>query len=192
MRTLLITILSLITLLLATVSQAAVAIFAGGCFWCMQADFDKIPGVEKTIVGYIGGKAKNPTYKQVSSGRTGYVEAMKVTYNSKLTNYQKMLNVFWKNVDPTDAGGQFCDRGFQYTSGIFYLNKKQKTLALSSKKKIIKSKRFAQVATRIVPASKFYPAEKYHQNYYKKNPLRYKFYRSSCGRDSRLNKVWNS
>lgn len=164
------------------------AIFAGGCFWCVQADFDKLDGVEKTIVGYTGGHTSNPTYQQVSKENTGHVEAVKVFYNPKIINYQALLTHFWHNVDPTDAQGQFCDKGPSYKAVIFYENSKQKQLAEASKKKL--QKRFKHIAVTIRPASTFYKAENYHQNYYKKNPLRYRFYRFTCGRDKRLKQVW--
>ncbi|MAZ39328.1 MAG: peptide-methionine (S)-S-oxide reductase [Legionellales bacterium] len=166
------------------------AIFAGGCFWCMQSDFDKVPGVVKTVVGYTGGTLVNPSYEQVSEGGTGHFEAIEVTYNPKVTNYKKLLNNFWHNVDPTDANGQFCDKGMQYRSAIFYANTNQQAIATDSKQQLLKTKRFKNIATLILPASTFYPAEAYHQDYYKKNPVRYKFYRYTCGRDKRLAQVW--
>lgn len=168
------------------------AIFAGGCFWCMQADFDKVPGVISTKAGYTGGYVNNPTYKQVSYKKTGHVEAVQVTFDPSKTNYETLLNVFWKNIDPTDAGGQFCDRGSSYTAAIFTLNAEQEKLAEASKTQLIKRQRFAKVVTPIKPAKKFWEAEAYHQYYYKKNPIRYKYYRYRCGRDKRLEKLWHS
>jgi len=171
--------------------QKAEAIFAGGCFWCMEPPFDKLPGVIATISGYTGGTKKNPTYQQVSSGRTGHAESVKVVYDPTVISYQQLLDVYWVNVDPLAVDRQFCDHGDQYRTAIFYLNDEQKRLALASKKKLEESGRFDQpIATQIVPAGKFYPAEDYHQDYYKKNPIRYKFYRYNCGRDQRLEQLW--
>lgn len=187
----------LLTFLLACsispIIQAATAIFAGGCFWCMQPPFDKQTGVEKTIVGYTGGTSANPNYTRVSSGTTHYAEAIKITYNPKLVSYQQLLTIFWHNIDPTRNDGQFCDRGRQYRPEIFYLNTAQKKLAERSKQKLEKSGIIKQkIKVAITPAGKFYPAENYHQDYYKKNPLRYKFYRYHCGRDKRLQQLWGS
>ncbi len=170
--------------------KSAIAIFAGGCFWCMQPPFDKTPGVIKTIVGYTGGTIANPTYKQVSSGDTGHVEAIEVYYDPKEISYKRLLEIFWHNIDPTDADGQFCDRGSPYLSRIFYLDEQQKHLALGSKEVFLKAKRFPKIATQVLPATTFYPAEEYHQKYYQKNPLRYKFYRYRCGRDDKLKRLW--
>lgn len=166
------------------------AIFAGGCFWCMQADFDKIPGVIKTEAGYTGGDVKNPTYEQVSAGNTGDYESIKVYYDPSKVTYQQLLNDFWHNVDPTDASGQFCDKGPQYRAVIFYQNSDQQKLADASKQQLLDSGKFKQIVTQILPASTFYPAEEYHQEYYKKNSVKYKFYRYNCGRDKRLEQVW--
>ena len=168
------------------------AVFAGGCFWCMQSDFDKVPGVVKTVVGYTGGSVSDPTYEQVSQGGTGHFEAIQVTYDPNKTNYKKLLQDFWHNVDPTDARGQFCDKGDQYRSAIFYADTNQKKLATSSKQQLVQSGRFNNIATLILPQSTFYPAETYHQDYYQKNPVRYKFYRYTCGRDKRLAQVWGT
>jgi peptide-methionine (S)-S-oxide reductase len=167
----------------------ATAIFAGGCFWCMEPPFDKLPGVVATTSGYTGGQKMNPTYEQVSAGDTGHVEAMQVTYDPKLVSYEKLLEVFWRNVDPLDKGGQFCDRGSTYTTAIFYANEEQKKLAEQSKAAIEKQLG-KPVVTAIRPAATFYAAEDYHQDYYQKNPLRYKYYRYSCGRDQRLEELW--
>jgi len=167
------------------------ATFAGGCFWCMEAPFDKLEGVISTTSGYTGGHKKNPTYKEVSHGGTGHAEAVQIVYDPEKVSYTKLLDVFWHNVDPTNAHGQFCDNGDQYRSEIFYHNEEQRRLAVASEQELEKHKPFAApIVTRIEPASTFYPAEDYHQNYYQKNPIRYKYYRYSCGRDQRLEKLW--
>lgn len=166
------------------------AIFAGGCFWCMEKPYDKIDGVISTVSGYSGGAVDNPTYEQVSSGATGHYEVLQVTYDASKISYDKLLDIFWRNVDPLDAGGQFCDRGGQYRSGIFYSSEEEQQIAEQSKAKheqILGQK----IVTEILPASTFYPAEDYHQDYYLKNPVRYKFYRWNCGRDQRLEEVWS-
>ena len=168
-----------------------IATFAGGCFWCMEPPYDEIPGVISTTSGYIGGQKKNPTYEEVSSGRTGHTEAVQVLYDPKKVSYQKLLDVFWMNIDPTTPNAQFCDHGSQYRSGIFYHNEEQMRLALASRDQIERTKRFREpIVTEITKAATFYPAEDYHQDYYKKNPLRYKFYRANCGRDQRLEQLW--
>jgi peptide-methionine (S)-S-oxide reductase len=168
-----------------------IAIFAGGCFWCVESDFDKVPGVTQTVSGYIGGDKKNPTYKVVSRGGTGHTEAVEITYDPKQVSYQQLLEVFWRSIDPTTANSQFCDHGDQYRSGIFYRNGEQQKLASDSKAALEKTKPFKEpIVTEITAATKFYPAEEYHQNYYKKNPLRYKYYRFNCGRDRVLEKLW--
>jgi peptide-methionine (S)-S-oxide reductase len=167
------------------------AIFAGGCFWCMEPPYDKLPGVVSTTSGYVGGHTKNPTYEQVSSGTTGHAEAVQVVFDPAKVSYEKLLDVFWHNIDPTTANAQFCDHGTQYRSGIFYLNEEQHRLALASLERLERTKPFRQpIVTEITHATTFYPAEDYHQDYYQKNPLRYKFYRTTCGRDSRLEEVW--
>jgi len=167
----------------------AKATFAGGCFWCMEPPFDKLEGVSATISGYTGGTKKNPTYEEVSSGTTGHAEAVQIIYDPNKITYEKLLEVFWHNVDPLTANAQFCDHGSQYRTGIFYYDENQKQLAEESKK--ITAKRFKDpIVTEITAATEFYPAEDYHQNYYIKNPLRYKFYRFNCGRDHRLEKLW--
>lgn len=169
----------------------AVATFAGGCFWCVEADFDKVPGVVRTISGYTGGLLKNPTYKQVSAGGTGHREAVQIFYDPKKVSYEKLLDIFWRSVDPTDAGGQFCDRGQSYETAIFANSPAQMRLAEASKQKLEKSVVLMKpIVTPIETAGVFYPAEDYHQDYYKKNPLRYKYYRYGCGRDARIKKVW--
>lgn len=182
--------LLLICLLFAKLSYGETAIFAGGCFWCMEADFEKLKGVQGVIAGYTGGHAKDPSYQAVSTGGTGHYEAIKVIYNPLEISYPTLLRHFWHNVDVTDGKGQFCDRGPQYRSAIFYKNKKQQELALKSKNDLVKKRRFKKIATVILPAKTFYPAEAYHQNYYKKHAFKYKFYRYRCGRDARLKKVW--
>jgi len=167
------------------------ATFAGGCFWCVESDFEKHDGVIEAISGYTGGHKGNPTYEEVSSGLSGHLEAVQVRYDPRITSYEKLLDIFWKHVDPTDKGGQFVDRGSQYRTAIFFHNDEQKTSAHSSKLALSKSGRFDKpIATEILPLKEFYPAEPYHQKYYKKNPLRYKFYRANSGRDQFFKKVW--
>ncbi len=173
----------------STLAANKVAILAGGCFWCMQSDFDKIPGVIKTVVGYDGGTKPKPSYKKVSSGTTNYVEVLKIEYNPKKVTYQQLLNHFWLNIDPTAKDAQFCDRGRQYRSVIFFLNAQQKSEALKSLNAI--KHKFTNVFTEILPSTQFYPAEQYHQEYYKKNPVRYRYYRWNCGRDKRLKYLHN-
>lgn len=171
--------------------ESATAIFAGGCFWCMEPPYDRLEGVISTTSGYIGGTTINPTYKEVSAGATGHTEAVRVVYDPTRTSYQELLDVFWVNIDPLAVNRQFCDRGSQYRSGIFYLNDEQKMLAEASKARLAASKRFDQpIVTEITAAGEFYPAEDYHQDYYLKNPIRYKFYRRNCGRDQRLKELW--
>lgn len=168
-----------------------VATFAGGCFWCMEPPFDALPGVKSTVSGYIGGEEENPTYEQVSAGKTGHAEAVQVTYDPEKVSYEELLQVFWRNIDPVTPDRQFCDQGSQYRSGIFYHDEQQKKLALASKKKLEQSGIFNQpIVTEITSATKFYPAEDEHQDYYRKNPIRYKFYRFSCGRDEKLEELW--
>ncbi len=167
------------------------ATFAGGCFWCMEPPYDKLDGVISTISGYTGGKEKNPTYEQVSSGRTGHVEAIQVTYDPSRVTYEQLLDVFWKNIDPTQGNGQFVDIGPQYRTAIFYHNEEQRKQALASRAKLMASGKFQKaIVTEILPAGEFYEAEEYHQDYYLKNPLRYKFYRHGSGRDQFLEKTW--
>ena len=170
-------------------AATAKATFAGGCFWCMEPPFDKLDGVISTTSGYAGGTKKNPTYEEVSAGKTGHAEVVQITYDPKKITYEKLLEVFWRNVDPLTPNRQFCDVGSQYRTAIFYHDETQKRLAEESKKAL--SKRFKEpIVTEIVAASEFYPAEDYHQDYYIKNPLRYKYYRYSCGRDQRLEALW--
>lgn len=171
-------------------AKTSTAVFAGGCFWCIEHDFQQVPGVEKVVSGYTGGKVKNPTYKQVSAGGTGHYEAVKVYYDPKKVSYKRLLQVFWRSVDPTDGGGQFCDRGDQYRSAIFYKTVTEKEQAQYMKKDFVKDGKFKNVETKILPAKQFYPAEDYHQDYADKNPVRYKYYRYTCGRDARLEEVW--
>jgi len=166
-----------------------IATFAGGCFWCMEPPFDKLEGVISTTSGYTGGHKKNPTYEEVSSGVTGHAESLRVAYDPAKISYQKLLEVFWHNIDPTTPNQQFCDKGSQYRSAIFYHDEEQKRLALDSKKAV--EKLFKEpVVTEILPAQEFYVAEEYHQDFYKKNPFRYKSYRFGCGRDQRLKRLW--
>jgi len=167
------------------------AIFAGGCFWCMEPPFDALDGVISTTSGYIGGTVAEPTYKQVSSGTTGHTEALEIVYNPDKITYQELLATFWKNIDPVDRGGQFCDRGSQYRSEVFYTNEQQHGLAEKSKQQLNDGDLLpAPVQTAITAASQFYPAEGYHQNYYQKNPKRYNFYSWNCGRKQRLLQLW--
>ena len=171
--------------------QIEKATFAGGCFWCMEPPFEKLDGVKEVISGYTGGHKANPTYKEVSSGTTGHVEAVEVIFDPAKVSYEKLLDVFWRQVNPTDNGGQFVDRGTSYVTGIFYHTEEQKRLAEASKKRLGQTGRFDKpIVTPIRPAGPFYRAEEYHQDYYKKNPIRYKFYRYNSGRDQYLEKVW--
>jgi len=173
----------------ATAQETKIATFAGGCFWCIESDFDKVPGVLKTISGYAGGKTENPTYRQVSRGNTGHREVLQITYDPKKVNYAQLLTVFWHSVDPTDAGGQFCDRGVPYQTAVFVEHDEQLKLAKASKAAIMKSLG-KTIATTIESGAKFYPAEDYHQDYHTKSPLRYKYYRWNCGRNQRVEKLW--
>jgi peptide methionine sulfoxide reductase msrA/msrB len=167
------------------------ATFAGGCFWCVESDFEKVDGVIEAVSGYAGGDEPNPTYKQVSSGRTGHTEAVQITYDPNKVSYQELLDVLWRHMDPTDAGGQFADRGSQYRPAVFYHDEEQKRIAEESRAELEKSGRFSKpIATEIVPLTEFYPAEEYHQDYYSKNPLRYKMYRYGSGRDQFLKSKW--
>lgn len=168
-----------------SVSKADTAIFAGGCFWCMQPPFDALKGkgVNSVVVGYSGGTKENPTYEQTSAGGTGHRESIEVNYDPKKISYSQLIKIFWENIDPFDQYGQFCDKGEQYTSAVFYNNEQEKM-------EFEKTKPKGKVATLLLPAKKFYPAEEYHQSYYTKNPIRYKFYRYNCGRDKRLKEVW--
>jgi len=167
------------------------ATFAGGCFWCMEPPFDKLDGVISTVSGYTGGTEENPTYEQVSAGKTGHLEAIEVTYDPAKVSYAQLLDVFWKNIDPTQNNGQFVDIGPQYRTAIFYRNEEQRRLALESRNRLQESRKFGNpIATEIRPAMTFYSAEDYHQDYYIKNPIRYKYYRWGSGRDQFLQETW--
>jgi methionine-S-sulfoxide reductase len=171
--------------------QYETATFAGGCFWCMEPPFDKLEGVVSTTVGYTGGSEKNPTYEQVASGRTGHAEAIQVVYDPARISYQELLDVFWRNIDPTQPNGQFVDMGRQYRTAIFYHDEGQKRLAEASREELARSGPFdAEIVTEIEPAGEFYEAEEYHQDYYQKSPTRYKLYRKGSGRDHYLDEVW--
>jgi peptide-methionine (S)-S-oxide reductase len=170
-------------------AAVARATFAGGCFWCMEGPFDKLDGVVSTTSGYTGGSVKNPSYEAVSLGRTGHTEAVQVVYDPARVSYDRLLHVFWRNVDPFDPGGQFCDRGSQYRAGIFFHDEEQRRRAEASLSEV-QARSKDRVAVEITPAAEFYPAEDYHQDYYQKNPARYTFYRFGCGRDRRLKQVW--
>lgn len=175
----------------STESQLETAIFAGGCFWCMESAFDPVQGVVGTISGYTGGKTKNPTYHAVKLGKTGHYEALKVVYDPRKTTYEELLRIFWRNVDPFNARGQFCDSGSQYRAAVFVADNEQRTAAEASREKIAGRTRL-KIVTEVIDASEFYPAEEYHQDYYLKNPLQYSYYRSSCGRDARLIEIWGA
>lgn len=171
--------------------EPAKAYFAGGCFWCMEEAFEKVDGVIAAISGYMGGTVQNPSYEEVSSGRTGHAESVEVLYDPSKVSYNQLLEAFWRNVDPITPNAQFCDHGTQYRAAIFYQNDQEKRFAEESKQAIEQSKRFTQpIVTQIVPASQFYAAEEYHQDFYKKNPIRYKFYKYNCGRAQRLDELW--
>jgi peptide-methionine (S)-S-oxide reductase len=178
---------------MSATGPTAKAIFAGGCFWCVESDFDKVPGVLATTSGYIGGKVANPTYTQVSGHGTGHAEAVEVVFDTNKVSYAQLLAVYWRTIDPTTVDRQFCDSGSPYRTAIFTLNDEQMKLALASKASVEKTKPFKEpVVTEITAATTFYPAEDYHQDYYKKNPIRYEYYRTSCGRDARLRQLWGS
>jgi peptide-methionine (S)-S-oxide reductase len=174
----------------ASGGPSASAVFAGGCFWCTESDFEKFPGVISAESGYIGGKTVNPTYEQVSAGRTGHTEAVRVVYDPSKVSYSALLEYFWKTIDPTVKDQQFCDHGSQYRSAIFYENDAQRATIEASKAALLKAGPVKVIQTEIAPTSTFYPAEEYHQDYYKKNPIRYKGYRYNCGRDARLAEIW--
>lgn len=172
-------------------ATTAKAVFAGGCFWCVESDFDKVPGVISTTSGYIGGTTVNPSYEQVSAHTTGHAEAVEVVYDPSKVSYSKLVEYYWRTIDPTVKDQQFCDRGSPYRTAIFAYGAEQLKIAQASKANLEKTKPFKEpVVTEIVPGSAFYPAEEYHQDYYKKNPIRYKYYRTSCGRDARLQQLW--
>ena len=169
------------------------AYFAGGCFWCMEEAFEKVEGVLSAISGYMGGRVANPSYEEVSAGRTGHAESVEVVYDPSKVSYQKLLDAFWHNVDPLTPNAQFCDHGSQYRSAIFYQTDEEKRASETSKQALEQSKRFTEpIVTQIVQASQFYPAEEYHQDFYKKNPIRYKFYKYNCGRAQRLETLWGN
>ena len=171
-------------------ADTATAIFAGGCFWCIEADFEKLPGVIGAESGYTAGKVANPTYRQVSAGGTGHTEAIRVSYDPAKVSYQQLVDYFWRHIDPTVRDRQFCDVGTQYRSGIYWRDEAERKIAEASRDALLKNGKLAQVHTDIAAASAFYPAEEYHQDYYTKNPIRYAFYRKSCGRDARVHEIW--
>ena len=171
-------------------AETKTAVFAGGCFWCMEPPYDELAGVVSTISGYAGGETENPTYQQVSAGRTGHAEVVRVEYDPAKVTYEKLLEVFWRNVDPFAVDAQFCDHGDQYRSAIFPADDEQRRLAEASLSKVRERFPGKKIATKIEEADKFWPAEDYHQDYYVKNPVRYKFYRFNCGRDARLKEIW--
>lgn len=170
-------------------AELETAIFAGGCFWCMEKAFDDLDGVVRTTSGYSGGDIVNPSYEEVTSGDTGHREVVQVTYDAEKVSYQELLDVFWPSIDPFDIDGQFCDRGFQYSAAIYYGNEEERRLARESREQV-EDELGREVVTEIEQEAEFYPAEDYHQNYYKENPLKYRFYRWRCGRDARLEQVW--
>jgi peptide-methionine (S)-S-oxide reductase len=174
-------------------AEQVVAILAGGCFWCTEADFDKVPGVLTTTSGYIGGQLRQPSYEQVSRGGTGHIEAVKIEYDPAVISYPALLERFWPTIDPLDAGGQFCDRGYHYRSAIFYLDEQQRREAEASLAALAASTRLpGEIKTLLLLAGEFWPAEDYHQDYAARNPVRYRYYRSRCGRDRRLAELWGS
>lgn len=186
----LITALCLLVTSASAQAETATATFAGGCFWCVEADFDKVDGVLETISGYAGGDKVDPSYREVVSGRTGHAEVVQITYDPSLVSFAELLETFWINIDPTVINRQFCDRGDQYRTAIFFHDESQQVLAVASARQVAE-KLGTTVHTQIVPLDTFYPAESYHQDYYKKNPLRYKSYRTGCGRDRRLRQIWS-
>ena len=173
----------------ASADTLEVATFAGGCFWCMEEAFDELAGVVSTTSGYTGGRVDEPTYEQVSGGGTGHIEAVRVIFDPAIVSYDRLLDHFWRNVDPTDDGGQFCDRGSQYVTAIYVRNERQRRLAEASRDALVRSGAFP-IVTPILDATTFWPAEEYHQDYYRKNPVRYRFYKFSCGRKARLDDLW--
>lgn len=174
-----------------TSGERDIAIFAGGCFWCVESDFDRVPGVLQTTSGYTGGSVSNPSYKQVTAGGTGHREAVEILFDPRKVSYEELVDIFWRSVDPTDGGGQFCDRGHSYTTAIYAADKRQLEIAEASKQRLIDSgKLSATIVTPIEPAKPFYAAETYHQDFYTKSPVRYKVYRFSCGRDGRVKQLW--
>ena len=174
----------------AAPGRTATALFAGGCFWCLEADYEKLPGVLGVESGYTGGKTVNPTYKQVSAGGTGHAEAVRITYDPAKVGYPQLVEYFWRHIDPTVKDRQFCDVGTQYRSGIYWQNEDERKVAEASRDELLKSGKFREIHTEIVAAAAFYPAEEYHQGYYEKNPIRYTLYRGGCGRDARVRELW--
>ena len=182
---------TVLTTPVTAIAAPATAIFAGGCFWCMEKPFDQLEGVIATTSGYTGGEQKNPTYKAVSSGKTRHIESIQITYNPEKISYLQLLRTFWVNIDPLDGGGQFCDRGPHYRAGIFVSSEEERELAEQTIKQLEASLfEGKKIATFLTNANEFYPAENYHQDYYQKNPLRYRYYRYGCGRDARLDSLW--
>jgi|TARA_B110000879_G_scaffold40696_1_gene57133 methionine-S-sulfoxide reductase len=178
---------------LNAIAEEQSAVFAGGCFWCTESDFEKLDGVVSAASGYIGGQVKNPSYKQVSAGGTGHTEAVEVIFDDQKVSYSQLVEYFWKTIDPTDGGGQFCDRGQQYRSEIFYQTEEQRDIAQASKDALSASGLLkAEIVTQLTASSRFYPAEDYHQDYYLKNPVRYNYYRWGCGREKRLEVLWGA
>lgn len=173
----------------STVAKAS-ALFAGGCFWCIEADFEKLPGVIEVESGYTAGQTKNPSYEAVSAGKTGHAEAVRVIYDPKKVSYPQLVEYFWRHIDPTVKDRQFCDVGNQYRSGIYWQNETEHKIAEDSRDALLKSARFPVIYTEVLAASTFWPAEEYHQDYYKKNPIRYAYYRNGCGRDARVRQLW--
>lgn len=173
-------------------TEVRTAIFAGGCFWCIEADFEKLPGVLAAESGYTGGRTANPSYEQVSAGNTGHTEAIRVSYDPQRLSYPQLLDYFWRHIDPTVRNRQFCDVGTQYRSGIYWQNEAERKAAESSRDALLASGKLPHIETEIVAAATFYPAEEYHQDYYKKNPIRYAYYRQGCGRDARVKQIWGS
>jgi peptide-methionine (S)-S-oxide reductase len=177
----------------AQAPKTAKATFAGGCFWCMEEVYEAVPGVISAVSGYMGGKTKNPTYESVSSGATGHAEVVQVEYDPAKVSYERLLQAFWLNIDPTQPNAQFCDSGSQYRSGVFYHDDAQKKAAEASKAQVEKTKPFkGPIVTEIAAAGEFTRAEEYHQDYYKKNPVKYKFYKTGCGREARLQSLWGA
>jgi peptide-methionine (S)-S-oxide reductase len=182
--------LSIALLTQAASAATATAIFAGGCFWCTESDFEKLPGVIAAESGYTAGKTPNPTYKLISTGTTGHTEAVRVTYDPAKVTYSQLIEFFWKTIDPTEKDKQFCDEGSQYRSGIYWGNEAERQTATASRDALLKTGRFKTIHTELAAASTFFPAEEYHQDYYKKNPVRYAYYRNGCGRDAQLGRIW--
>jgi len=186
----LLTLLTLFTLPAHAQQNKATAIFAGGCFWCIEKDFEKLPGVIEAESGYTAGKTSMPTYEQVGTGSTGHTEAVRVIYDPAKVSYAQLVDYFWRHIDPTVKDRQFCDVGSQYRSGIYWQNEAERKIVEASRDALLKSRRFPVIHTELAAASTFWLAEEYHQNYYKKNPVRYNYYRTTCGRDARVEKLW--